>query len=89
MSSSRISQLAFIIAEKTAAVDGYFASKNLPRPSFEVSGPAKVPIPDDEIQILAAQDAVIASTQELHDLMKGPSEMLMSLSVRNLSWELS
>lgn len=82
MSQSRISQLAAIIAEKTAVVDEYLASNNHAGPSFDINAPAKVPIPSDQTEVVAAQDAVIASSQELHDLMKGPSEILMSLSVR-------
>ena len=84
MNQSRISQLASIIAEKTAIVDEYLASNNHASPSFDINAPAKLPIPPDQTEIVAAQDAVIASSQELHDLVKGPSEVLMSLSVRSL-----
>ena len=79
--NSRIAELAAIISDKTNIVDGYFKTHRLPPLSFEPDAPAKVPIPPHEIEVIAAQDAVIASTQELHDLMKGPTEMLMGLSV--------
>ena len=81
MSASRISELAKVIAEKTAIVDDYLTTNGLPALSFDSQGPKKPPIPAHEIEIIAAQDEVIASTQELHDLMKGPDEMLMGLSV--------
>ena len=85
-SSSRISELSSIIAKETAIVDGFFSSTNLPALSFEQDGPVKVPIPAHETDVLAAQEKVIASTQELHDLMKGPTEMLMGISVRPKFW---
>lgn len=84
MKQSRISELAAIIAEQTAIVDAYLKSQSLPTLSFDRDGPAKVPILDHETEVLAAQDKVIGSTQELHDLMKGPTEMLMGISVRTL-----
>jgi len=79
--TSRISELAAIIAENTAIVDEYLASNGLPTPSFEVDGPEVVPIPPQELNVLAAQDKAIGSTLELHELMKGPTEMLMGIGV--------
>ncbi len=79
--TSRITELASTIAENTAIVDQYLAAKNLPTPSFDVDGPAVIPIPPHETHVLAAQDNVIACTQELHNLMKGPTEMLMGIGV--------
>ena len=80
-SAPTISELAAIIADNTAIVNGYLNANNLPTPSFEVDGPAVIPIPSHEASILAAQENVIASTQELHNLMKGPTEMLMGIGV--------
>ena len=82
MSPTRISDLAATIAENTAVVDAYLTSHQLPTLSFDPDGPATVPIPAHEAGVIAAQDSVIASTQELHNLMKGPTELLMGLSVR-------
>lgn len=79
--STRISELAAIISEQTARVDDYLKSQNLPTLSFDVDAPAKVPIPTHETDIVAAQAKVIACTQELHDLMKGPTELLLGASV--------
>ena len=84
-SNSRISQLAAIIAEKTAVVNEYLNSHHLPTPSFDANGPDTIPIPPDEKEIVAAQDAVIASTLELHNLMKGPTEMIWGISVSPIS----
>lgn len=85
MHKTRITELATIIADKTAVVDEYMKSRQLPSLSFEPDGPANIPIPPEEIEVIAAQNAVISSTQELHDLMKGPTEMLMGLCVSTRS----
>ena len=79
--STRISELAATIAKHTAIVDDYLKSHDLPTLSFDVNGPPKIPIPDHETDIIAAQAKVVASTQELHDLMKGPTEVLLGASV--------
>ncbi len=79
--TSRITELAATIAENTAIVDQYLTANSLPTPTFDVDGPPAVPIPHHETHVLAAQDAVIACTQELHNLMKGPTEMLMGIGV--------
>ena len=84
MKASRISYLADVIAKQTAIVDAYLTAHGLPALSFEPDGPAKPLIPAHETEIVAAQDKVIASTQELHDLMKGPTEMLMGISVNTI-----
>jgi len=62
-------------------VDKYLSSNNLPTPSFDVMGPPNIPISRDEKEVLAAQDLVIASTLELHDLMRGPVDILVGLAV--------
>ena len=80
--TSRISELAAVIAEQTAIVDDYLKSQSLPTLSFDVEGPPRLPIPDHETDIIAAQAKVVSSTQELHDLMKGPTELLLGTSVK-------
>lgn len=82
-SISRIAELATVITEKTSIVDAYLKRNNLPTPSFDVDGPLTIAIPAYETDIIDAQDIVIASTQELHNLMKGPTEMLMGIGVSN------
>lgn len=80
-STTRIAELATLISENTSIVDTYLKSHHLPTPSFNADGPLTVPIPAQEKDIIQAQDIVIASTQELHNLMKGPTEMLMGIGV--------
>ena len=78
---TKIAELSRLIAENTSIVDEYLTAHALPTPSFDADGPLTVPIPAHEKAIIAAQDVVIASTQELHNLMKGPTEMLMGIGV--------
>jgi hypothetical protein len=77
-SQTRIAELADIIAIKTRVVDDYLRSQGLPAPSFETNGPLTIPVPTSEREILEAQYQVIACTQELNDLMKGPTEVLFT-----------
>lgn len=79
--TTRIAELAALIGENTSIVDTYLKSHHLPTPSFDADGPLTVPIPAQEKDIIQAQDIVIACTQELHNLMKGPTEMLMGIGV--------
>ncbi|KAL9105167.1 MAG: hypothetical protein Q9187_008787 [Circinaria calcarea] len=81
--ASRITELAVIIAENTAIVDEYLTLNNLPKPSFDADGPAAVPISPQDVDVLAAQDKVVSSTLELHNLMKGPTELLMGIGVNS------
>ena len=81
-STSYIVELATIITDNTRIVDEYLKSKKLPTLSFDVDTPATIPIPPHEVDVLAAQDKVISTTQELHNLIKGPTEMLMGIAVR-------
>ena len=80
-STTRIAELATLIADNTATVDSYLKTHNLPTPSFDPNGPLTIPIAAHETEIVKAQDTVVASTQELHNLIKGPTEMLMGLGV--------
>ena len=80
-STTRIAELATLINENTSIVDAYLKSHHLPTPSFNADGPLTIPIPTHEKDVIHAQDMVIASTQELHNLMKGPAEMLMGIGV--------
>ena len=80
-STTKIVELASLISKNTSIVDAYLKSNQLPSPTFETDGPLKMPIPPHEKEIAKAQDIVIASTQELHNLMKGPDNLLMDIGV--------
>ena len=80
-STTRIAELATLINENTSIVDAYLKSHHLPTPSFNADGPLTIPIPANEKDVVHAQDVVIASTQELHNLMKGPTDMLIGIGV--------
>lgn len=79
MATSRISELASLIAVHTAAVDEYFSSSNLPEPSFSPEFPAQVL---SEAKIAASRQIILEATDELHSLLLGPVGALTSPSVR-------
>ena len=79
-SQTRIAELAEIISTNTAIVDGYIREHGVPSPSFEPDEPSSIAIPLSK-EVTDAQAEVISSTQELHNLMKGPTEMLMGIGV--------
>lgn len=80
-STSQITILATTIFESTAILNEYFLSKNLPMPSFDISGPPQILIPFHEKRVAAAYAEVLRATMELHHLILGPTAMLMSTSV--------
>jgi hypothetical protein len=79
--STRITELASIILKSTAIVNDYFESRELPTPSFDVSGPSKIAFAPQDKRIADAQMRVLEATDELHRLMQGPTTMLMEISV--------
>jgi len=81
MLPTRIVELAGIIATQTPIVDDYFSSHNIPPPSFDINGPARVVIPASEPAVAEAHAAVVGATKELYNLMIGPTAMLMAISV--------
>ncbi|KAA8568576.1 hypothetical protein MFRU_012g01210 [Monilinia fructicola] len=80
-SPSQLIVLSNTISEGTAIVNEYFLSHNLPMPSFDVSGPPRVVIPSHEKRVAAAYAEVLRATIELHNLLLGPTAILMSSSV--------
>lgn len=84
-SPSQLIVLSNTISEGTAIVNEYFLSHNLPMPSFDVSGPPRVVIPSHEKRVAAAYAEVLRATIELHNLLLGPTAILMSSSVREKS----
>ena len=78
MATSRISELASLIATSTADVESHLASKGLSAPTFdaEVSSHA---ILDDRIAV--SRQVILEATDELHSLMLGPVGILTTPSV--------
>lgn len=73
MVTSRISELASIIAAKTAEIDLYTASETLPSPSFDADSPPKLLF---HPRVAASRQAILEATDELHALMLGPVGIL-------------
>jgi hypothetical protein len=67
--STRLSQLTALIAEKTAEVDCYIQEKNLPQPSFNASY-----LPGLELQgsVSVARSAALEAIDELRAHLLGP-----------------
>ncbi|MCJ1311317.1 hypothetical protein MMC25_004988 [Agyrium rufum] len=75
MSTSRIAELASIIASQTAVVDDYLTSRQLPTPSFEPSvSPRLILNPG----IAKPRQAILEATDELNALIQGPIGQLTS-----------
>lgn len=82
---SRIAKLASIIATKTKVVDDYLQSHAATSPSFTVDGPLTLAIPASEPEIIEAQYEVIACTEELNHLLKGPAQVIRDRFVSYMS----
>ncbi|KAK0663249.1 O-methyltransferase gsfB [Lasiodiplodia hormozganensis] len=78
---SRLSELTALIQRETAKIEQHLAANGLPALSFDPHAPLDFPVPASNTEIQQARRAVINATQELHDLMVGPSE-----SMRWLAW---
>ena len=76
MASTRIAELAGLIASNTATVDDYLRSHNLPSPSFDVDGPVNLGIPAEAVEIESARVAAVEASMELQDLLQGPNTLL-------------
>ena len=81
MAASRISKLSTLIAARTAEVDAYLTSKDLPTPSFDAHSPPQTLLDD---RIAAARQDILEATDELNALMLGPAGLLTTPSVRTL-----
>lgn len=78
MSSTRISELAAIISSNTAIVDTYLKTNHIPSPSFDKDAPIQnLGIPKEAIEIDDARRNALAASQELQDLLQGPTACLL------------
>ncbi|KAL9008751.1 MAG: hypothetical protein Q9173_006154 [Seirophora scorigena] len=73
MATSRIAELAAIIATHTKRVDAHLATKGLPSPSFDPESPAEA-LMDSEV--IASRQSILDATDELHALMQGPVDII-------------
>ena len=73
MATSRIGELAAIIATNTRQLDTYLAKQGLPSPSFDPNSPAGLLLSSD---VIAYRQAILDATDELHALMQGPIDIL-------------
>ena len=71
---SRIAELALVIQKHTLKVDEYISSHGLDSPSFDISMPAHLHLPET---VQLSSNTVIEATSELHSLMLGPMGFLV------------
>lgn len=76
MESSRITELAEIIASQTAILNEHLHSNSLPTPSFSSDGPTDV-FGSSHPNIQKAKSSVIEATIELRQLLEGPVKLLL------------
>lgn len=81
MATSRISELALLIARYTTEVENDLMADGLPCPTFDVDQP---PTLVHNPKIAAARQAILEATDELHALMLGPISLVILPSVRQL-----
>jgi hypothetical protein len=75
-SLSALSALADKISKSAKTIEKFLQENNLPEPSFDADGPKAFPVGDQHPEILAARDELIDSTQELRDLVVGPTDTI-------------
>lgn len=80
MASTRIAELAAIIAEHTKSIDEQLASEGLPSPSFDADCPPRLLQGDSKV--VASRQAILDATDELQALMLGPTGAFTTHPVR-------
>ena len=73
MATSRIRELAAVIAANTEQLDAHFSEKGLPSPSFDPDSPADLLL---DSEVIATRQAILDATEELNALMQGPIDLL-------------
>lgn len=81
MASSRIAELASLIAHSTAQINRHLAAEGRPTPSFDADQPTDLL---NDSKLAASRRNIIEATDELHALMIGPVGILTSPSVRTV-----
>jgi hypothetical protein len=76
MSTSRIVQLAQLIASQTEVIDEHIRTKDLAQPSFEAGGPVE-PVQNSTPEVNKAKKDVVEATIELRQLLEGPMKLLL------------
>jgi hypothetical protein len=79
--SPTIIEPASIIFSNTLEINDLIEARGLAQPSFNFDAPKGSVIPPDNHELEAARGALIDATMQLHDLILGPKEHLMSFSV--------
>ena len=70
---SEIAKLAALVLTNTVKVDDFLQSSKLPPPTFHEDGPIDLGLSPE---VEAARVAAIESSLRLHDLLRGPVELI-------------
>jgi hypothetical protein len=81
-SPSRLTELAQTIARETETLEKYLKESGCTTPGFDIDAPMDFPSLPDHIQ--KTRQIVVECTQELRDLVVGPTE-----SIRWMAWDVS
>ena len=73
MATSRIGELAAVIATNTKHLDAHFSKNGLPSPSFDPDSPVDLLLGNE---VIATRQAILDATEELNALMQGPIDLL-------------
>lgn len=84
ISSTRLTELSALIAQKKAQIESYLNPKGLPLSSFDVNAPVELGIAREDEDVQKIRVELLDLTKELRDLIAGPTD-----SVRYLTWDVS
>lgn len=82
ISSTRLTELSALIAQKKAQIESYLNPKGLPLSSFDVNAPVELGIAREDEDVQKIRVELLDLTKELRDLIAGPTD-----SVRYLTWD--
>ena len=75
-SDDRLVQLAQSVLGATESISQRLHERDLPQPSFDADAPRELPV-----ELETARQQVLDATQELHQLLLGPAELVHSKTV--------
>lgn len=74
--TTKITELASTIYEKTGMLNDYFAAQNLPTPTLDASAPLSVQVSENNLELQEARIAVIEACEQLRALVMGARDLL-------------
>lgn len=75
-SSTRLTELSTLIAQKTAQIEFYLDAKGLPLPSFDANAPVELVIAMEDEDVQKIRIELPDLTKELRDSIAGPTDLV-------------